>query len=202
MCGNGGRCIAAFARQMGVIQDLGVFEAIDGIHEVQFHDDLVALVMQPPQNLTELDEQAYWIDTGSPHYVQFAQEPIEEMDIQTFGAKIRYNEPYASQGGTNVNLVQPTAERLQVRTYERGVEDETYSCGTGVVASAYTYWHQIGMAKHHDTKLAIDTPGGRLWVQVEDFKGSREQVTLIGPAAFVFSGQVQIPVVSHLPNLS
>lgn len=193
MCGNGGRCIAAFARQMGLIGDTSSFEAIDGIHEVHFQHERVALHMQPPKGMKKLNPTDCWIDTGSPHYVRFSTDRIHSLDVAEIGASIRYSEPYQSQGGTNVNFVETQGDGLHVRTYERGVEGETYSCGTGVVASAYSHWVRTQLGKNQDARIACHTPGGTLWVEVLRFQGIDEQLILEGPATFVFSGRISIP---------
>jgi diaminopimelate epimerase len=145
MCGNGGRCIVAFAKHLGIISTEAVFNAIDGRHSAVINIENVALKMQDVQ-ADDLNEEEIFLDTGSPHKILFFDE-VGGIDVKKEGSKIRYSEKYKDGGGTNVNFVQQTGEEsFLVRTYERGVEDETYSCGTGVTAVALAV-NAIGKSK-------------------------------------------------------
>ncbi|WP_406684152.1 diaminopimelate epimerase [Seonamhaeicola sp. MEBiC1930] len=185
MCGNGGRCLVAFARDLGVISENATFEAIDGVHHASIEDDTVRLQMVDV-NTVEKHEKHVFLDTGSPHHVQH-KENIEDFDIKTEGAKIRYGAPY-NEEGTNVNFVKKiNSDTFTVRTYERGVEDETLSCGTGVTA--------VAIAMHATKETAncfinLNVQGGELKVSFDEDKGVYKNVWLVGPAKFVFKGTV------------
>ena len=135
MCGNGGRCIVAFAYKLGLIQkDETTFSAPDGLHRALFKNGMIHLQMQDVNQINKV-KKGLSLNTGSPHYVEIVKN-LPELDVKREGAKIRYGTPFNIEG-INVNFVEPIAEnRFKVRTYERGVEDETYSCGTGAVATA------------------------------------------------------------------
>lgn len=191
MCGNGGRCLVAFAKRMGIEKDRYRFQAVDGLHEAYFIDDEVRLSMMKPSGYLQLSDQEFWLDTGSPHYVRFSESMVADLDVYTEGKAIRYSDAYTSIGGTNVNFVNRLdANHLRVRTYERGVEDETLSCGTGVTACAYVSLLQADGAA--DPEIYLDTPGGRLLVAVEGLGRSDEQVWLQGAAVWVFEGEIEI----------
>lgn len=183
MCGNGGRCLVAFAKQLGVIMEQAVFEAIDGLHHATIHNDIVRLQMQDVLTI-ERHSNYVFLNTGSPHHVQF-EAHLEDFDIKTKGASIRYGEPY-NEEGSNVNFVKKINEQIfAVRTYERGVEDETLSCGTGVTAVA------LAMHALNETDknlITLQVQGGELQVSFEFENGIYKNVWLIGPAKFVYSG--------------
>lgn len=190
MCGNGGRCIAAFARDLGLVADKCTFIAIDGPHEAVFDGDLVALRMGSPVGFVEMplggSEKHAWVNTGSPHYVVFGATPVEKEDVFGKGRSIRNHAYFAANGGTNANFAEIIgADTLRVRTYERGVEDETLSCGTGVTACAYIFRQQNPAAGND---IRVETPGGSLRVQFED---GDSRPWLIGPAVQVFAGTVR-----------
>lgn len=189
MCGNGGRCVTAFAQKMGINRNAYRFMAIDGLHESFIEGEVVHLKMGKPSGFQFLDTNSMWINTGSPHYVKLYDESVNDLDVNKLGAEIRYSAAYLNQGGTNVNFVNITEKnRLKVRTYERGVEAETLSCGTGVTACAYTYiiWN------NSIEEVKIDTPGGELTVKVTHFNQPDEEVWLIGKAEFVFEGTISV----------
>lgn len=185
MCGNGGRCLVAFARDLGVITNETVFEAIDGVHHAAIEGDLVKLQMVDVNNIEKYDNHTF-LDTGSPHHVQF-EEHIDTFDIKTKGAEIRYGAPYNATG-SNVNFVKKISDdTFTVRTYERGVEDETLSCGTGVTAVA------IAMHARKETNnnlINLNVQGGDLKVSFEVDNGIYKNVWLIGPAKFVYKGTI------------
>ncbi len=185
MCGNGGRCLVAFAKQLGVIKNKAVFEAIDGLHHATINGDIVKLQMQNV-DVIEKHKQHVFLDTGSPHHVQFENQ-IEDFDIKTKGAKIRYGAPY-HKAGSNVNFVKKISNAaFKVRTYERGVEDETLSCGTGVTAVALAM-HYIGETEKN--LITLQTQGGDLQVSFKEENGVYNNVWLIGPAKLVFQGKI------------
>jgi len=186
MCGNGGRCLVAFAKSLGIIEDSARFTAIDGVHEATVDDDIVSLKMQEVNKISE-EEGFVFLDTGSPHHVIFT-EKVDEIDIKKKGSEIRYSNRYKAANGTNVNFVEAVSkDTFLVRTYERGVEDETLSCGTGVTAVA------LAAFKSHRTnsnKIKLHTPGGKLSVSFYKNENGFSDVWLSGPAKFVFKGEV------------
>lgn len=187
MCGNGGRCIVAFAKQLGIIQNETNFLAVDGPHYARISEsgDWVELQMIDVESITN-DGEAFVLNTGSPHYVALKSD-LKNFDVFTQGKNIRYNEVY-SEKGINVNFVEDKGDHLFVRTYERGVEDETYACGTGVTAVA------MAMAKYKNQtghiKTDIKVLGGDIKIEF-DYDGNKfTNVFLCGPAKLVFEGEV------------
>jgi diaminopimelate epimerase len=189
MCGNGGRCITAFAKHLGLISDTAKFLAIDGIHEAKIVNGIVSLKMNDVRQV-EVGEDFFYLNTGSPHYVKFVSD-IENIDVFEEGKKIRYNNRFAAEG-TNVNFIEKKDNELFVRTYERGVEDETLSCGTGVTAAAL-----IAAFKGQSTdknNCAIKTLGGNLNVKFDKvLENTFYNIWLEGPATFVFKTIIDIP---------
>lgn len=186
MCGNGARCAVAFSAFLGILVHSTTFIAIDGEHKADLKDGLVHLLMGNVEEIESRDKD-FFVNTGSPHHIRFVDN-VEEYSVVDEGKKVRYNQIY-SPGGTNVNFVQELAEdQIYVRTYERGVEDETLSCGTGVTAAA------IAFAQHQkQPTVKIKTLGGNLAVKFEaKEKGNFENVWLIGPATQVFQGKINI----------
>lgn len=185
MCGNGGRCLVAFAKQLGVISENAVFEAIDGIHHATIINDVVRLQMQDVSTI-EKHVNHVFLNTGSPHHVQF-EENIEDFDIKTKGATIRYGDPY-NEVGSNVNFVKKVSHQVfAVRTYERGVEDETLSCGTGVTAVALAM-HALN--ETGENLITLQVQGGELQVSFDVENGAYKNIWLIGPATFVYQGTI------------
>jgi len=188
MCGNGGRCIVAFAKHLGLITNKTTFLAVDGAHEATLNDagDWVSLKMIDVTAIGQ-DGEAFVLDTGSPHYVLLVDD-LEHLDVFTAGRSIRYHATY-QKAGINVNFVAPLAAGYAVRTYERGVEDETLACGTGVTAVA------LAMAQYRGQEGEIDTPiqarGGQLNIHfTRRLDGSFTDIYLQGPAQLVFKGQL------------
>jgi diaminopimelate epimerase len=185
MCGNGGRCITAFANHLGIIESQASFEAIDGLHQAIIDNEIVKLQMQDVISV-ERHNQHVFLNTGSPHHVQMEND-INELAIKEVGSKIRYGQPY-NEFGTNVNFVKKLSENIfKVRTYERGVEDETLSCGTGVTAVA------IAMFETSETQsnlITLETEGGKLQVSFEKKDDIFSNIWLIGPAVQVFKGEI------------
>ncbi len=184
-CGNGGRCAVAFAKQLGIIKDDADFLAIDGKHYASIKGDIVKLQMANVNTVEKHDNHVF-LDTGSPHHIQF-EEQITDFDIKTLGAKIRYGAPYNAVG-SNVNFVKKFSDtEFKVRTYERGVEDETLSCGTGVTAVALAM-HYIGETEKN--LITLKTQGGDLQVAFQSQNGTYNNVWLIGPAKIVYQGSI------------
>lgn len=192
MCGNGGRCIVAFANTLGIIPHTAHFIAIDGTHEAMICDKddkntamLLRLKMNNVMDIESTDDYTY-LNTGSPHYIKIVKD-AETLNVFEEGRKIRYNERFAKEG-TNVNFIEKQEKGIFVRTYERGVEDETLSCGTGVVASALT----ASLKGIIDTKdfCKIKTKGGNLTVYFDRGGESFNNIWLEGPVKFVFKGEI------------
>jgi len=185
MCGNGGRCISAFAKYLGVIENDATFEAIDGLHRAIIEDEVVKLQMQNVETVEKNDGYVF-LDTGSPHHVQFQQD-LKNLDVKSEGSKIRYSSLY-NEAGSNINFVEAIDdETFSVRTYERGVEDETLSCGTGVTAVA------IAMHNIEETErnlVTLKTKGGDLKVSFEGNSNSYSNIWLIGSATLVYKGEI------------
>lgn len=187
MCGNGARCAVAFAAFLGMCKNECHFMAVDGPHLAEIKGSTVELEMIPVSEFRKLDDD-YFINTGAPHHVRFV-ENINHYPVVQEGAKIRYNKELYPEG-TNVNFVTNIGQgRLKVRTYERGVEDETLSCGTGVTACALLYGKVNGLEE-----VSIETKGGTLSVSFNsDGKGGYTNIRLMGPAVQVFKGIIHIP---------
>jgi len=183
MCGNGGRCLVAFAKHLGLIQDKAIFEAVDGMHHAIIEGATVKLQMQDVRDV-EQHEQHVFLDTGSPHHVMF-KDNLDAFNVKTEGALIRNGEPYY-EAGTNVNFVEKIDDHtFGVRTYERGVEDETLSCGTGVTAVAIAMY---AMGATANKVLTLKTKGGDLKVSFIEKDTAFKEVWLMGPATQVFKG--------------
>ena len=185
MCGNGGRCLVDFAHYLGIIEDDCTFIAIDGFHEAKWTKESVALKMIDVSEV-EVNEDFVYLNTGSPHYVQFVKE-LENHPVFEQGKSIRYNERF-KQNGTNVNFVEKQGSACAVRTYERGVENETLSCGTGVTAVAIAA-HETD--KNLENPLSVSVLGGVLKVSFEEVNGVYKNIWLIGPAKKVFKGSMK-----------
>lgn len=192
MCGNGGRCMIQFAFNKGIFSKETTFEAIDGLHKGKvLSPGIVSLEMIDVKNIHQLDEATFELNTGSPHYVTFGQIP---ENIKSSGASIRYSDSYKTEG-INVNFVLPEGNCLQVATYERGVEDETLSCGTGVTAAALAYMYTSGM--YGQNVQQIQTKGGRLTVKAKrNEDGTFTDIWLEGPAVKVFEGNIDLALVA------
>ncbi|WP_430412970.1 diaminopimelate epimerase [Kordia sp.] len=185
MCGNGGRCMVAFANFLGVIQNETTFMAIDGKHFATIKNDTVNLQMQDVTSV-EKHENHVFLDTGSPHHVQF-NDTIDQFDIKKEGAAIRYGAPYFEEG-TNVNFVKKISNaEFRVRTYERGVEDETLSCGTGVTAVAVA---MHSLKETSATEITLQVEGGTLQVSFQKEGNSYTNIFLKGKATHVFKGEI------------
>ncbi|AQG79376.1 diaminopimelate epimerase [Spirosoma montaniterrae] len=187
MCGNGGRCIVRFAHDLGLFESETRFIAVDGEHTAVVCEDDIFLKMADVSGIEDRDGLTF-LNTGSPHVVQFVDD-LESLDVVADGRAIRYDSRF-QPGGTNVNFVQVIDDNtLFVRTYERGVEDETYSCGTGVTAVALVAHQQRSMSD----PVFIRTLGGNLRISFSPQPNSRfESIYLIGPARRVFVGSITL----------
>lgn len=188
MCGNGGRCMIQFAYDMGIHQYTYSFFAVDSKYVAEIENDKSIKL-----KMNDVNEVAYHggysvLHTGSPHFVKFASD-VENIDVVETGREIRYSKAFA-ENGINVNFVENTDENaIYVRTYERGVEDETLSCGTGVTAAAL-------MAAHNPVgfnRVEVQTPGGKLSIEFTKIDEQHfENIWLCGPANQVYSGEIDI----------
>ncbi|HEY8966564.1 MAG TPA: diaminopimelate epimerase [Candidatus Methylacidiphilales bacterium] len=197
MCGNGARCFAQYARHIGATQADSIrFETLAGIISATYVGQEVSIVLTSPRDLAAAkavptrsagEITVGFVNTGVPHAVQFVPD-VEKVDIRTLGSEVRYNEVFAPRG-TNANFAQVTgADSIRVRTYERGVEDETLACGTGVCASAILAHVVHGVAR----PVRVQVQGKS--VLTVDFKGEGaaiSDVTLQGPALVVFTGEIE-----------
>ncbi len=191
MCGNGGRCIAAFAVHNNLIINKSSFsfDAVDGLHEASYNNGVVSLKML---DVTEVNNYSgdYFLNTGSPHFVRFV-ENCDKVAVFDEGKTLRWSDQF-KPNGTNVNFVEKIDQNhIKVRTFERGVEDETLSCGTGVVASS------IAAYKSYETSnnVNIDVLGGKLQVSFQPIDGNTyKNIWLTGPATFVFEGTIDMKI--------
>ncbi len=186
MCGNGGRCAAQFAIREGIAGKKLIFSAIDGTHKASAKDNIITLQMNDVKE-TGLINGNYFINTGSPHYIVFSGN-VAGMDVYNEGRRLRWSEDLPP-GGANINFVEVKDNHIFVRTFERGVEDETLSCGTGVTASAIA----SVLSGHFDSNsVNIVTKGGNLNVEFKIEDKRITNIRLTGPATFVFKGEVII----------
>ncbi|WP_437919183.1 diaminopimelate epimerase [Sphingobacterium sp. LRF_L2] len=183
MCGNGGRCIVAFARDLGLINNETVFLAADGLHDAKINENQVDLGMIDVTQIKR-DGDAYVLNTGSPHYVALVND-LAQKNVFQDGADIRNNETYKREG-INVNFIQKESTGYFVRTFERGVEDETLACGTGATAAAMAI--AVDEGRYGDLEIPIRVLGGQLFIQFNRDNEHFTQVRLKGPAEFVFKG--------------
>lgn len=184
MCGNGGRCIVAFAEYLGIIAAETTFLASDGIHTASIENGIVQLHMADVGDIKE-KPNALFLNTGSPHHVQIVSQ-LKQFDVVKEGAKLRYG--LYGENGSNINFVEQLDEAsFYVRTYERGVENETLSCGTGVTAVALAMHH---IEKTPKNKIQIRTLGGDLTISFQNKDGKYKEVYLTGPAVQVFKGEI------------
>ena len=185
MCGNGGRCIVAFAHLLDLFEEHCRFIAIDGEHEAAFSNGWVQLKMIDVEQIENQDKISI-LNTGSPHYVQWVKD-LRDLDVYSEGRDVRNSEPFKKEG-INVNFAEELAEnQIFVRTYERGVEDETYSCGTGVTACALSY-----LQHKNSQKINVKVLGGELKVKAEKHLSGFKNIWLEGPAQLVFEGKISL----------
>jgi len=184
MCGNGGRCIAHYAQKKGIVKNKSIFYAIDGEHHFEIYEDKVKLKLLV-SNTIQKHVDGYLVETGSPHYVEFRTQ-IDAISLLKEAHAIRYNPPFKEQG-INVNFAEKIEGALKMRTYERGVENETLACGTGTVAVAMAARTNFSDFKNQE-EINIEAPGGNLKVYFQN-----DGVWLMGDATFVFKGELTLP---------
>jgi diaminopimelate epimerase len=188
MCGNGGRCIVHLTHQLKISGQHGKFIASDGEHSFHIQNEKIFLKMNEVNQIEKIGSD-FFLNTGSPHYIVWVND-IDSVDVFNEGRKIRYSDRFKAEG-TNVNFVMHTDDGIFVRTYERGVENETLSCGTGVTASAIVA-HYSGKIKN-DSLCKVRVIGGKLEVNYKKMDDEfYTDIYLIGPAENVFSGEIEI----------
>ncbi len=191
MCGNGGRCITAFAYMLGNTKKEMIFDAYDGTHKAIIESETISGIEWDISlqlaDVIDIDknDKYYFLDTGSPHYVEFVDN-VADINVSTEGKKIRDSKLFAPDG-TNVNFIEIDNNQIFVRTYERGVEEETLSCGTGVTASAIAVFLENG-----EKEISIHTKGGIFIVNLEYDNNKFSNIWLRGPARLVFEGDIII----------
>lgn len=188
MCGNGGRCLVAFAHYLGIFKKETTFNAVDGLHYATINGSQVKLKMIDVDKIHQKPNHSF-LDTGSPHHVQLVDQ-LESFDVHKEGKKLRYG--IYGKSGSNINFVEQKGEDVfHVRTYERGVEDETYSCGTGVTAVALTMFE---LGKTAASEVQIETIGGNLTIYFEKNNEKYTNIFLKGPAEQVFKGTIECSI--------
>ena len=186
-CGNGGRCVVAFAKHLGIIDKQTNFAAFDGFHDATISGNIVSLSMRDVDHVQTYPTHAF-LDTGSPHHIEFVKD-TKNLDVRTQGALIAHNDIYGEEG-TNVNFVAVgEAREIQVRTFERGVENETLSCGTGVTAAALA---AFSTGKVTNNNIEVHTLGGDLTVSFTPSGKGFSDIVLTGPIELVFSGTLEL----------
>ena len=189
MCGNGGRCLIKFAESVGIQKELYKFIATDGEHEARIDTNGIVYLKMNAVDLIVNHHSDFLVDTGSPHYVKLTPH-LAEYDVVKKGREIRYSREFEKEG-INVNFVEQLDEpdKIFVRTYERGVENETLSCGTGVTAAALVCYHN----ENGFNEVEVKTLGGRLNVEFDRIDdGKFRNIWLCGPAERVFNGNIEI----------
>jgi len=185
MCGNGGRCIVAFANKIGIKKEQYVFNAVDSEHIAYLKENTVKLKMAEVSKIDKFDKD-YFLDTGSPHLVRQVAD-LQKIDLDKEGRDLRYDVRFGA-GGCNVNFIQIDKNKINIRTYERGVEAETLACGTGAVASAIAA-NQL----YPDIKeFELQALGGLLKVSFNKENNRYTSIWLEGPATFVFEAEIEI----------
>lgn len=183
MCGNGGRCIVSFAKRIGIINETAIFSATDGTHHAKIKNEWVELRMSNVEAV-KINKNSIVLNTGSPHYVTLCSD-LKKIDVNLRGRKIRNSEMFIDEG-INVNFVEVVnSNTFSIRTYERGVENETFSCGTGAAATAISM-HAI--KKTDDLNVNINTNGGKLIVNFRYIGKIYKDIWLCGPSSYVFDG--------------
>jgi diaminopimelate epimerase len=188
MCGNGGRCLVAFAKDLEVIQNKTTFIATDGLHHASFEDNGLVSLQMIDVPAIDIKKDYSFLNTGSPHHVQMVED-LEHYSVKENGAAIRYGELYGA-AGSNINFVKKIDDAtFRLRTYERGVEDETLACGTGATAVAIA---MNATGQTDATAINVNVEGGKLVVSFDKNQNGFTNVFLKGPAEFVFKGTIEI----------
>ena len=189
MCGNGGRCMTKFAYHLGIHRELYRFLAADGVHEAEIDTDGIVSLKMKDVNTFRKFHNDFILDTGSPHYIKMVMN-VMDLDVFKKGSEIRHSKEFEEEG-INVNFVEQLeeADKIIVRTYERGVEDETLSCGTGVTAAALVCYHN----ENGFNEVEVKTLGGLLSIEFDRIDENKyENIWLCGPAEKVYEGTVEV----------
>jgi diaminopimelate epimerase len=189
MCGNGGRCLVKFAYNLGIHRSVYKFLASDGEHEAEIDTDEIVSLKMKDVDVVKKFKGDHLLNTGSPHYVKLVND-VMNLDVYKKGYEIRYSKDFEKEG-INVNFVEQLSEedKIIVRTYERGVEDETFSCGTGVTAAALVCYHN----ENGYNEVEVKTLGGALSVEYDRIdEGRYRNIWLSGPAEKVFEGVIRL----------
>ncbi len=194
MCGNGSRCIVLFAHHLGIDTNNLTFRALDGLHSAQItstngEQAIVKVKMIDVEEIQEIDSKSYFTNSGVNHYIEFV-ECVDCVDIIHRGAKIRYSKQFSVLRGTNANFVEIiNSAHILVRTYERGVENETLACGTGATAAALAT--AVKLNRYH-SPIAVTVKGGELKIHFQNHGKGFENIHLEGEAQRVFTGEINI----------
>jgi diaminopimelate epimerase len=191
MCGNGARCAFHFAQGIGLAGMQATFQAYDGLHSAQTAGSNISVSLKDVGEITRVSPEKYALNTGSPHYVEFVKD-LSSMDLFQEGRRIRHSPAYAGNG-INVNFAEVRKEAIRVCTYERGVEDITMSCGTGVTAVALAFAESKGLSKG---PVQVLTDGGPLEVDFVKVGSLYSQIRLVGPVVHVFDAVIDTDVLS------
>lgn len=184
MCGNGGRCLVSYALQLDIDLKTNSFLAIDGVHKFKVVDNEIYLKMNDVKDIVVKNGYNF-LNTGSPHVVQIV-ENVDEINVYEQGKKIR--KQFQEMNGVNVNFVSFNNDIIKCRTFERGVENETLSCGTGVVAVALYIFKK---KKISDNKIIVSTKGGSLSVSFKNDGNSFREIWLKGDINKIFEGLIE-----------
>lgn len=188
LCGNGSRCALHLTNQLGMIENEAVFRVYDGIHQGRLSGNASSISLADNSNM-EINPDFYYIHTGSPHVVKFVDN-VEAVNLIDEARKIRYGDIFKSKGGTNVNFVQRTKSGVKSRTYERGVENETFSSGTGTTAIALCSVVHFGL---QEQKVSVETRGGLLSVSFNHGeKNAFSNIWLSGSVEQVYTGRINL----------
>ena len=188
MWGNGGRCLVPFAKKLQVIQNETTFNAVDGLHHASVDQNEIVSLQMIDVNSINTTANYSFLNTGSPHHVQIVED-LENYNVKDNGAAIRYGDLYGKEG-SNINFVKKINDTtFSLRTYERGVEDETLACGTGATAAAIA---MNATGETDATSINLNVEGGKLIVSFDKEDNIYTNVFLKGPAEFVFEGTIEI----------
>ncbi len=185
LCANGSRCGFAYARTLEMVQDVATFKTTDGVHKIKFQNNLIHFQLFDVEYIKKLENNQWYVDIGSPHHIVITQE--EQKNIIEEGRKIRNLPVYSNQNGTNVNFAQPLKNKISIRTYERGVEDETLSCGTGATSVGL-----VASEMGYKSPVMIETKGGVLMVSFRKLEKGFSDIWLAGSVEKTFDGNIII----------
>ena len=186
LCGNGSMCGFVFAKSLGIVQDSAIFSTTDGMHHIKEKNDMIYFQLADVAKVLQKKNNEWYINTGSPHHI-CRVENVDNINVLKEGSKIRYSAEYHDQNGANVNFIQLLKNKIKIRTYERGVENETLSCGTGAIAAAL-----LASQFNYLSPVNIETLGGVLTVHFEKKEEKFTNIWLSGKVKRVFEGKISI----------